>query len=231
MAISLVSVKCPDCGADLQIEEGREQAFCAYCGAKVIIHNENEHIIRTIDEAGIKQAETDRLVMLKRMELVEKRRAEREKTKMFKIVVSLIFVVIGILMMIGGTLAGKASGDPDSGYYTISMVGMFPLIAAAWIWIYSKKNDDDDDDIILGVSGRIPETVVDYNGKGFGAVVQLLNEAGFTNVKCVPLNDLSLGILKKPGTVASITVSGKEIRPDKAYDKGASIVISYHSKQ
>jgi len=35
MAIKLVSVKCPDCGQTLSIEENRTQAFCTYCGAKV----------------------------------------------------------------------------------------------------------------------------------------------------------------------------------------------------
>lgn len=34
MAIKLVSVKCPDCGQTLSIEENRTQAFCTYCGAK-----------------------------------------------------------------------------------------------------------------------------------------------------------------------------------------------------
>lgn len=35
MAIKLVSVKCPDCGQTLSIEENRTQAFYTYCGAKV----------------------------------------------------------------------------------------------------------------------------------------------------------------------------------------------------
>lgn len=35
MAIKLISVKCPDCGQTLSIEENRTQAFYTYCGAKV----------------------------------------------------------------------------------------------------------------------------------------------------------------------------------------------------
>ena len=73
MAISFISVKCPQCGANLSIEEDRDMAFCTYCGTKIIIHNENGHIYRHIDEAGIKQTETDRMIMLKKMELLEKR--------------------------------------------------------------------------------------------------------------------------------------------------------------
>ena len=72
------------------IEEGREQAFCTYCGTKVLLHNENEYIYRHIDEAGVKQAETDRIVRMKQMELAEKKRADAEKTKALKIKISLI---------------------------------------------------------------------------------------------------------------------------------------------
>lgn len=72
MAIQFVSVRCPDCGAELSIENGREQAFCSYCGAKVLVHNDNEHIYRNIDEARIKEAENERILRLRELELEEK---------------------------------------------------------------------------------------------------------------------------------------------------------------
>ena len=57
--IDFVSAKCPECGAALQVEKNRKEAFCTYCGAKVLIHNENEHIYRTVDEAELKKAEVE----------------------------------------------------------------------------------------------------------------------------------------------------------------------------
>lgn len=71
MAVKFNSVKCPECGASLPIEEGRDRIFCSYCGTQVIVTNENEHIYRHIDEAGVKQAETDRMVRLRELELEE----------------------------------------------------------------------------------------------------------------------------------------------------------------
>ena len=139
MTVKLISVKCPECGATLNIEENRKQAFCTYCGAKVLLQNEHEYVYRHIDEAGIKKAETDQMVQLRIMELEERKRADAEKTRKQKVVISLTFAVIGILMMIGGMMAGEASGNPDSSLYMISMAGMFALMAAAWIWIYSKN--------------------------------------------------------------------------------------------
>lgn len=81
MAVNFISVKCPDCGASLDIEKGRKKVFCTYCGAKVLINNDNEYVYRHIDEAGIKQAETDRMVRMKQMEMAEKNRESAEKTK------------------------------------------------------------------------------------------------------------------------------------------------------
>jgi uncharacterized Zn finger protein (UPF0148 family) len=71
--VTMISVKCPDCGATLSIEEGRQNAFCSYCGSKVIINNENEIVYRHIDEARIKEAEAAREIRLKELELEEAR--------------------------------------------------------------------------------------------------------------------------------------------------------------
>lgn len=46
MAVKFISVKCPDCGAVLPIEEGRNQVFCSYCGSQIVMTNENEYIYR-----------------------------------------------------------------------------------------------------------------------------------------------------------------------------------------
>ena len=37
MAVKFTSVKCPECGANLPIEEGREKMFCSYCGTQIIM--------------------------------------------------------------------------------------------------------------------------------------------------------------------------------------------------
>ena len=64
MSITVKTIKCPECGATLQIEEDRSQLYCSYCGTPIIITNENEHIIRYVDEAEIIKAETNKMVSL-----------------------------------------------------------------------------------------------------------------------------------------------------------------------
>ena len=33
--MSLVNVKCPNCGASIQLDDSRAEGFCSYCGSKV----------------------------------------------------------------------------------------------------------------------------------------------------------------------------------------------------
>ena len=34
--MALIALKCPSCGADIELDESREFAFCSYCGSKVM---------------------------------------------------------------------------------------------------------------------------------------------------------------------------------------------------
>ena len=135
MSIQLITIKCPECGATLSIEDNREQAFCTYCGAKVLIHNENEYIYRQIDEAGVKQAETDRLVRMKQMELLEKKQEEAKKQKALKIKLAIIMAFLGIVMMVVAFLTG-----PEE----LFVVGFFPLYGAAYVGQSLKANKKDE---------------------------------------------------------------------------------------
>ena len=220
MAVKLISVKCPECGATLNIEEDREQAFCTYCGTKVLLHNENEYIYRHIDEAGIKQAETDRIVMLRKMELLEKKRATSQKVKTLKIGIT---VALGLVMLICFGIGYSV----DDGLGAL-MVGMVCGIIIMFMWM--NKGKDEDDDIDLGDKAKVPSSISDYEKKNYSAIEAMFVSAGFTNVRCVPLNDLTMGVLKKPGMVDSITINGREITSGgKKFPKDAAVVISYHS--
>lgn len=228
MSVSFTSVKCPECGASLPIEEGRIQVFCSYCGTKVLVTNENEHIYRHVDEAGVKKAETDRIVRMKQMEIAERRRVAKERRKSQKIIISLALAAIGIIMLVAGYMLGSNSGDSDSGYYMMSMVGFFPLMGAGFIWLMSNDKEDDDDD--FGDKIRVPSGIDGYEKKSYVAIESMLRGAGFTNISCIPLNDLSLGLLKKPNMVESITIDGKQVESGgKKFSPDAKVVISYHS--
>ena len=57
--MKLMQLTCTNCGANLEIDPNRRQAFCQYCGAKLMLtDDESIHITnRIVDEARLKEAE------------------------------------------------------------------------------------------------------------------------------------------------------------------------------
>ena len=74
--MKLITLKCSNCGADLEVDPARKQIFCTYCGTKLLIDDETVYVTnRIIDEARLKEAE----VRLKELEY-EHERELREET-------------------------------------------------------------------------------------------------------------------------------------------------------
>lgn len=100
MSVKLLAVKCPECGAYLDVEEDRRQLYCSFCGAKVIISNDNEYIYRKVDEARIVEAEVKERIRLKELEVEAAKRAQYEPLR--KVLTCLwiasIIIVAGICL-------------------------------------------------------------------------------------------------------------------------------------
>lgn len=79
----------------------------------------------------------------RQLELEEQRRQEEEKKKRIKIkiIFSILLGIIGGTMSVVGSILGSASGDPNSGWHMMSVMGMFPLMGIACIWIASAETD------------------------------------------------------------------------------------------
>lgn len=102
--MKLITVKCPECGAALDIKEDRKQCFCQYCGAKILIEDDTKHYeYREVDEARIREAEARENIRSREIEL-EKERLQNEKEKKDNIVKIIVAVVIIYLIcyIIGG---------------------------------------------------------------------------------------------------------------------------------
>lgn len=142
MGYKLLSVKCPDCGQTLSIEENRTQAFCTYCGAKVLISNENEYVFRQVDEAGIQKAETERLIKLKELELQEQREIHGRNLRKVLTTLWLIISVI-LLIIIISKIAGSSDGF-TSGFLMLFYIGGPIIGSGAYLifkWLPEKENE------------------------------------------------------------------------------------------
>ena len=119
--MKLVSIKCPECSANLDVEEGRKHIYCSYCGAEIMLENENEKVYRKIDDARLKEAEVREKVRLKELELEEYKIKSEEVQKKKRIKIAIGLLITGGACCFLGFLLGNLSGDEDSGFYMLSL--------------------------------------------------------------------------------------------------------------
>lgn len=228
MAIKFTSVKCPECGASLPIEEGRKQVFCSYCGTKVMVTNENEYIYRHIDEADVKKAETDRIIRMRQQDLDSQLNAQN--TGIRKILTT-IWLILSLIVLAICVVKIAFLDDFTTGFLMLFYVGG-PVIGGGGYLIFKLIPEKESDKVLLNGGGiRFPKDIMPLSDKNYESVRSALEVAGFTNVKCVNMHDVTLGLLQKPGKVESISVNGTNITTGgRVYMPNTPIIITYHGK-
>ena len=108
--MNIISVRCPSCGASLNIEEGRTRCFCQYCGTPIAIDdgsvNVNQHIEQKIsytgdhisiirDEAKLKELEIEQL----RAELEYKKFEREKKSSIIRTIIKISWFVFLFLAL------------------------------------------------------------------------------------------------------------------------------------
>lgn len=117
--MKLISLKCPECKADLNIEEGRKTCYCQYCGAKILIDdNSSTHTYRKIDEARIKEAEADKIIRLKEIELEIIKEKRKRRSKNFTMIVT------GTLLLISSFLLYLTFVDRNPVFFFLGILGI-----------------------------------------------------------------------------------------------------------
>lgn len=224
MNVDFLSIKCPGCGAAVELDERRGQGVCSYCGAKVFVDDDDARILQHVDEverkhaeAELKRAETEQLILKKKMEMAEQKKAAKKRKTIFKVILSLVLVLIGGFML----LFGYATDSENLPIYALVL-----LFIISCIWM---NNDNDDDDIDIGDLIKFP-SLPSLEETSYTVIESKLRATGFTNISCIPLGDLTIGLFTKPNTVESLTIKGKEYTSGRRkYPPDVPIVISYHS--
>lgn len=95
--VELISLTCPNCSATMQIEKNRKEAYCTYCGTKMIVHNNNEKIVHHIDYAAIAKVDADLEIEMQKMRMAadERRRKDEEREKdnaLFNVIMFPVFI-------------------------------------------------------------------------------------------------------------------------------------------
>jgi DNA-directed RNA polymerase subunit RPC12/RpoP len=124
--MKIIPLKCPECGADINIEDGVKQFYCSHCGTRLTIDDETKTvIIRHIDEAKIKETVINGSLRIKEMEIHEKKRKDAETLMLFWI---LIMAIVGLVALAIIVSSGKDSNSP--GYILILFDLLILLIGA-----------------------------------------------------------------------------------------------------
>lgn len=223
MGVNFTATRCPDCGANLPIEEGRTQIFCSYCGANIIVTNDNEQIFKHIDVAEVKYAETDQMVKMKKLEIIEKNRLASEKSKRIKLKISIALGIVIIISLI-------ITAFNDSNFDSVLIIALSCGLGIMYMWLFPSNNVVDDiEELNLDDKVSIPPNSMNFKFKHYKVIESAFLSAGFTNVKCVPIRDLTLGLVIRPGMVESVTINGKSVfSVNKKLPKNTPVIITYH---
>lgn len=229
LSYKLISVKCPECGHVLSIEENRTEAYCTYCGTKVLISNENEYVFRQVDEADIKKAETERLIRLKELDLQEQRETHGRNLRR---VLTAVWLVVSVALL--GIIIVKLVGTPSefgSGFLMLLYIGG-PIIGGGAYLIFKWLPEKENERIIVRKGAlRFPSNLFPFSEQKYFAAETTLRSVGFTNISCVNLHDLNLlSALISNDKVVNITVNGDAVVAKKYYMPNVPIVITYHGR-
>lgn len=127
--MKIISLKCPECGADIDIEEGHRQCFCKYCGTKILIDDGNStYTYRKVDEARIKEDEVEKAIRLKELELeLYDKKSKEDKKRMGRKrmnSITLIVVIIALALL----LIGRITGNEDYSLFGyVCLLWLIPL--------------------------------------------------------------------------------------------------------
>lgn len=119
--MKLVQMKCPNCGADLDVEDGIDSFFCKYCGTKIVLEGQSDAVvkaksrIRTMDKIGEMQKEYHR------QKAEKARREAEERKKMLPVILGVcaaLFVFIFAMMYFVGIRPEQKETERLEAIYT-----------------------------------------------------------------------------------------------------------------
>lgn len=110
MSVNLIQLRCPNCDAFLEVEDGLETYFCSYCGTKILLDGQSDAAL----SAKTKLKLADKAILM-REKRYEQRRFELEhdvKSKRnFLLLTVVVAVGLFLFMMIGLEIAISKERD------------------------------------------------------------------------------------------------------------------------
>lgn len=129
--MKIISLKCPECDAPVTIEEGHKQCYCKYCGAKILLDDgSTTYTYRNVDAARIREAEINREIRLKELEIEQEERKYKRKVNRIKVLAAIIMAIISVPFWFTHS-------------ETTQMIGAALDVAIPWLWIGPSLFEED----------------------------------------------------------------------------------------
>ncbi len=164
------------------------------------------------------------MIHIKEMELAEKEQKRSKSKRVLAIVAAVLLLLIGV------TMVAMGPKDPDDpGYILI----IFALLIGLWGGFDSLNNRKKDKRRSRTQNGvTITNAMAHSKGKNYKTIALMLESAGFSNIRCIPMNDLNFFTSGKNGQIESIVIDGYEdIEEGNIFAFDAPVIITYHSYQ
>lgn len=88
--MTFTQLTCPNCSANLEVEDSLDTVFCKYCGTKIVMSGLDKHVVRA--KANLKLADKVLAFQEQRHKAYIEREAIAHKRNM-----TMLFIALGIL--------------------------------------------------------------------------------------------------------------------------------------
>lgn len=240
--VQMIPLKCPKCGADLEIKEGTKICYCSYCGTKIVVddtvssvgnmdNRKDSHDSYSFDNkqytviqennnsaiGSIIRHIEEKQQARKEEEERERLEAERRQREAEEKAEARKKAVINQLF-------GKEHQHRN--LIILGIIAVLILIACIYSAIKKATYVEADHTGQL----QIPASAYELKNQNYQDVKKQFETSGFTNINLEPEGDLITGWITDPDSVDSVSINGfTDYGKGDWFSADAEIVIRYHS--
>ena len=256
--MKMKAMKCPQCSANLDVEEGLDTFYCKYCGSRIVVEDQDKDVIKAkvrLQELKHEEKMLDSVMAHKRFEM-KQQSAESKRMLILGIVLLVGSMLAAGLFLLIYEFAGKKEEKRleqivvevqeliDDKKYDEALVKAEQIVYSAENekWTMKRKWNKIRKDLIKQIeeakniykdSNGIAMTLdsSDIKGMPYSDAVELLSGMGFSNISAVELSDKP-GLFHKSGDVKTIVVDGDtKFKVGDKYLPDVQISIEYYSEE
>ena len=99
--MELITLKCPNCNADIEVENGVDTFYCKYCGYKIILDGQSDAAINA--KVRMKEMESNERIIKEQMHFESEATKEKNKTgfKVLSILLGVMFFCVVMCAVLG----------------------------------------------------------------------------------------------------------------------------------